>query len=177
MSNVEYEYKKILKKEEYDILLSKLNEIAECFEFVQINYYYDNDKFLLFNTGNTVRVRQQLDKLSLQIKQNKHYSSNGQRRCDESSNTIQTLPKQITMNDNEFYYMGSLTTLRKNYYIDNNIISLDISYYLGEVDYELEIESQQRVELPQFITELVNFNSYSNGKYTRFVNKLKTMRQ
>jgi hypothetical protein len=55
------------------------------------------------------------------------------------------------------------------------LISLDTNYYLGEVDYEIEIESDKAVCVPDSITKIVKFEHRQVGMYTRFVRKLKEL--
>lgn len=176
MNNKEYEYKKLLTLKEYKDLILKLSKKYTGDEFVQVNYYYDDNNFTLFNKNETVRVRQKTDKLSLERKFNKKYSANGKRVCEEKIDTIDNLPMNLLIDYNEYNYIGNLVTIRKNYFIDNCIISLDANYYLGKVDYELEIESNEDFLLPRFITKLVDLDSNAAGKYTRFVDRLKEIK-
>ena len=173
MDNVEYEFKQLITLEEYNILSSKLDEIADCNEFIQINYYFDDNSFTLFSRNETLRVRQRLGKLTLERKHNKRYCSTGERICDENSNTISFLPAEVSIDGHTYHYVGDLVTLRKNFIIDNDIISLDMNFYLGKTDYELEIESNREIKLLEFITELIDFKIYQDSKYTRFVKNLK----
>ena len=122
-----------------------------------------------------MRVRRKADKLTLERKYNKRYAPGGERICDESSKIIEFLPSKVTIGDNVYFYLGNLVTIRKNYIVDENIISLDISYYLGKVDYELEVESEKEVFLPKLVSTLIESKNYSHGKYTRYVKALKEM--
>lgn len=173
MNTIEYERKQLLTLNEYNMLITKLNEIVCCNEVVQVNYYFDDNNYTLYDKGDTLRVRQKLGKLSLERKFNKRYSTNGVKICDESNEDIQSLPMKIVNDDNKFYYIGNLITVRKNYKVDDNTISLDVNYYLGEIDYEVEIESEKEVTIPEFVSKIIKFNKYQDGKYKRFVRKLK----
>ena len=173
MNTIEYERKQILTLDEYNMLITRLNEIVDCNEVIQVNYYFDDNNYSLCDKGDTLRVRQKSGRLSLERKFNKRYSTNGVRICDESNEDIHNLPMKIVIGDNKFYYIGNLMTVRKNYKIDDNTISLDASYYLGKIDYEVEIESDKEVTIPEFVSKIIKFNRYQGGKYNRFVRKLK----
>lgn len=62
---------------------------------------------------------------------------------------------RIVLDENEYFYIGNLVTVRKNYEIDDNMISLDMNYYLGHIDYELEIESDTEVMVPKMMKETI----------------------
>ncbi len=175
MNNIEYEHKKLLNSEGYNSLMLKLNAVYTFEETLQINYYYDNKDLTLYHNGNTLRVRQKANKLTLERKYNKRYASTGERICDENSRIIESLPSKVVLNGNVYFYLGNLTTVRKNYIIDNNIISLDANYYLGKVDYELEVESKNEIVLPEIISQSVTFDNCYDGKYTRFIKAFRKM--
>ena len=120
-----------------------------------------------------MRVRQRLDKLTLERKFHRRYSQGGERICEESSEPIQRLPAKISIENREYCYIGNLVTTRRDYTIGKNIVSLDVSYYLGRVDYELEIESKEEVVLPEFLRKTIDGRARPDGKYTRFVRALR----
>lgn len=175
MNNLEYEHKQLITLDEYNNLKQKLNELYASEEFIQINYYYDDRDFSSFHKGETVRVRQKADKLTLERKYNKRYVPGGERICDESSKTIESLPSKVTIDNNVYSYLGELVTIRKNYIVDESTVSLDISYYLGVIDYELEVESDKKAILPKIISESIVFDNHHDGKYTRFIKVLQEM--
>ena len=53
MHITEHEYKRLLTPEEYTTLLTKLDSIAVCSPYVQVNYYYDDEVFSLNEKGET----------------------------------------------------------------------------------------------------------------------------
>lgn len=176
MNNVEYEHKQLITLDEYNNLMQKLDRLYACEEILQINYYYDDNNFSLFHKDETLRVRQKADKLTLERKYNKRYAPGGERICDESSKTIESLPSKVTIGSNVYSYLGALITIRKNYIVAENIISLDVSYYLGKVDYELEVESEKEMVIPTLVYEFIEPKNHNDGKYTRFIYALKEMR-
>ena len=175
MHITEHEYKRLLTPEEYTTLLTKLDSIAACIPYVQVNYYYDDEVFSLNEKGETIRIRQRLDKLTLERKFHRRYSQEGERICEEKSEPIQRLPAKISIENQEYRYIGNLVTTRRDYTIEKNTVSLDVSYYLGRVDYELEIESKEEVVLPEFLREMIDGRARPDGKYTRFMRALQEM--
>jgi len=175
MISTEYERKQLLNEDKYNILFAILNKITTCDELTQVNYYYDSIDFILYEKGDTLRVRQKFGELSLEKKFNKRFSSNGVKICDESYRTISELPILIKSGGIEYHYIGNMVTIRKNFKVDNNLISLDTNYYYGKVDYEIEIESNEVKCVPGFINKIINFEDNQIGKYTRFIQKLKEM--
>jgi len=170
MLEKEYERKLIIDCEKFNLLLEDFTEKFHREEIFQINYYYDTPDFSIFNSGETLRVRQIDDILKLQYKYNKS-RINDVRISDEYSEKINELPKIITVNDIETYNIGFMVTHRHNFNFEDCIVSLDKNYYLGVVDYEIEVEAEKENELPDILKEL-NFSSDSIGKYSRFAEKL-----
>ena len=103
----------------------------------------------------TLRVKQKQDVLKLERNFNKCYLHDGVRVCNEYSEPIDNLPMRIVLDENEYFYIGNLVTVGKNYEIDDNMISLDMNYYLGHIDYELKIESDTEVMVPKMIKETI----------------------
>lgn len=175
MNNVEYEHKQLITLDEYNNLVQELDRLYVCENILQINYYYDDNNFSLFHKDETLRVRQKANRLTLERKYNKRYAPGGERICDESSKIIESLPSKVTIDNNIYSYLGELVTIRKNYIVDESTVSLDISYYLGKVDYELEVESEKELILPTLVSGLIEFKNHNNGKYMRFIKALKEM--
>ncbi len=140
MKNTEYEYKQLITVDTYNILMSNLDNITNHRDIIQINYYYDDESFSLFEKDETLRVRQKQDQLILERKYNIHYSVNGEKISEEHYDIVEKFPMKINIDNKDYYYIGNLITLRKDYIIGDNIISLDTNYYLGKVDYALEVE-------------------------------------
>lgn len=155
--------------------MQKLDRLYACEEILQINYYYDDNNFSLFHKDETLRVRQKANKLTLERKYNKRYAPDGERICDENRKIIESLPLKVTIGDNVYFYLGELVTIRKNYIVDQSTVSLDISYYLGNVDYELEVESEKETVLPMLVSGSIESKNHNDGKYTRFIKALKEM--
>ena len=175
----EYERKCLLNKEKYSCVIDKLTELYGNERKIQINYYYDTVDCKLASNGETLRIRQIENELKLEYKHNKR-KIDGVRICDEYTKNIISLPKTIKGSvlqyksaDEVFYCLGTLITERTNFEVEDVLISLDKNYYLGTVDYEIEIESEGFADLPHAVKVLeINFNLDLPGKYSRFIKTL-----
>jgi len=169
MIEKEIERKAILTKEQYESLLGKIVD-KPVTKKVQINYYYDTDDYILLSNDETLRVRQIEDKLELQYKYNKKIES-GVRISNESCDEINYLPEKIAIDGLIVKRIGFLLTERRSKRFDGYIIFLDKNYYLGKVDYEIEMEA---INIEYMPTELygISFNTVCKGKYTRFTDEL-----
>lgn len=176
----EIEYKFLVDKETFDKLLLKCNL---KFEFskqrLHANYYYDTyDNF--FNKKNvTVRIRQHLSDMILQIK-NHIIMKNGLSCSDEHSVKIETLPSVLKISDvyEPIILKGMLVTERKIYQFGKNSkICFDASMYLGVCDYELEFEMDEMdEEIAINIISFLKLKSVNHlNKSNRFFKRLEEM--
>lgn len=177
MVKQEIEKKKLITHGEYIDYMSMLSNVHPFYRFhyediIQINYYYDDSSFSLHRLGETLRVRQIDNSLVLERKFNKRYSENT-RICEESSCDINYLPISIMVEEKIYKLLGNMITNRRNFIIDDIIISLDKSMYLGIIDYEIEIESTKFLNLPEVISQMIFTSSKGLGKYSRFVQQYK----
>lgn len=187
---VEYEYKMLLDYCEYMKIIQKINdrkEFIEMKENIQINYYYDFEDNKLLKKGVTCRARQIDNKLKLQLKVVK------KRGCDYKVNKefelpLEKLSKTIDLErigwdkvvdiKGIVLLKGSLITHRKKWCFENNIeVFLDKNYYLGKIDYEIELEflpgnEDDALKLVRVLTGK-EIKKSCNGKKTRFFKKLK----
>ena len=175
---IENELKFMLSHEQFNQvkkILSKRYGASSC--KVQINYYYDSNNFSMLHFGNSLRVRQKDNNISIEYKCKKTVSE-GIRKCEEFKKKILHFPytivlsKELSIDDDKVYnYIGNLITERTNFKIGSAVVSLDKNYYLGKIDYELEIESRNS-ETIKNIQNLIASNLPINnmGKYKRFYN-------
>lgn len=170
MIEKEYERKLNIDWEKYSLLLTDFTKKFRREDVFQINYYYDTPDFAFFHSGETLRIRQIENILKLQYKYNK-IRMNDVRISDEYSEKIHDLPKIVIVNGSETHNVGCMITERYNFNSDNCIISLDKNYYLGVIDYELEVETEKESDLPAILRE-ISFEINSIGKYSRYVEKL-----
>jgi len=173
--SVEFERKSMLSLERYTRCLEILSGQTSPIVTMQNNYYYDDADFSLFNRNETLRVRQIGEALTLEYKHNK--SRRGDVRiCEEVAMSISVLPGNILLNSIETRMVGSLLTSRIDFLFDMIKVSLDQSIYLGIVDYELEIETDGDVNLPAFLSAMLDQNQIPlMGKYRRFISRLKVL--
>ena len=170
MTEKEYERKAIIGREKYDMLLAEFTGKYPREDIFQINHYYDTPDFALYQSGETLRVRQTESTLKLQYKYNKNYFGD-MRVSDEYSETIGELPKTIKINGLKAQNTGVMATERRNFDLGDCTVSLDKNYYLGAIDYEIEVETEKEHDLPDVLDE-IGFDAKTNGKYSRYVEKL-----
>ncbi|MBR2544898.1 MAG: CYTH domain-containing protein [Erysipelotrichaceae bacterium] len=77
-----------------------------------------------------------------------------------------------------FEVLGQLTTLRSDYVTDNAVISLDINFYNGLCDYEIEYECTGDHDYKKAFKAFLNragitYKANKESKYKRFINTLK----
>lgn len=77
-----------------------------------------------------------------------------------------------------FEVLGQLTTLRSDYVTDDAVISLDINFYNGLCDYEIEYEcTREHDHIKTFKSFLkkadISYKPNKESKYKRFINTLK----
>jgi len=169
----EFERKKILTKEEYDALLIKMSKVVVGHSFIQVNYYYDTSTLTYSNANETVRVRLKESNITFERKFGKQFFN---KTCisKETATSIETLPKTIILDGNELTLIGNMVTFRSNFQLETFTVSLDKNYYLGIIDYEIEVEVEsERVELPTILR--IFEEKASSGKYSRFITALTSM--
>ncbi|MEN2466744.1 CYTH domain-containing protein [Ornithinibacillus sp. FSL M8-0202] len=152
---IEIEYKNLLTKEEYETLLHNLPFPKEGKE--QINYYFETADFKLRQHHAALRIRKKNNQYQLTLKEphqdgllETHDSLTeaealswiSQHPIAKEATTIQL--NQMNIETDELHYVGSLTTIRREYQENGLIIVLDYSQYNHVEDYELEIESQSK---------------------------------
>lgn len=169
MITQEIEKKIILTEIQYKILLYHFTD-KKAKTIAQINYYYDATNYDLLNKGETLRVRQINNQLVLQIKYNKNIQD-GIIISKELCKGINCLPKIISINGLITHYIGFLLTERIIIKCDAYIIFFDKNFYMGKVDYEMEIEAANILDIPNEICG-IELAVNCSGKYTRFIDEL-----
>jgi uncharacterized protein YjbK len=175
----EIERKQLIAKEKYLDLTEFFTLKCVPDRKLQINYYYDTLDYQLLKENETLRIRQIEDKLKLEYKYNKTAIDNV-RVCEEYSKALYELPLTIknplfTDKDDSYRNIGFLITDRTNFDFGEMLVSLDKNYYLGTVDYEIEVETSVFSDLPDFMKELnFDFAISTISKYSRFIDKLKS---
>ncbi|WP_026905752.1 CYTH domain-containing protein [Paucisalibacillus globulus] len=152
---IEIEFKNLLTKREYDILLERLPFPSVGKK--QINYYFETPDFKLRKNGSALRIREKEGKYQLTLKE--PYKDGLLETHDSLSKievtewlqdkpvTKEATAKQLEKMDisvGELQYYGSLTTIRREFKDNGLIYVLDHSYYHDVEDYELEIEATDK---------------------------------
>lgn len=181
LQEVETEYKYLISNEHFQELLSKCdNRYTFLKHKLRVNYYYDTEDNALNGSKTTVRVRQNHNKMKLQIK--KHRTENGVLSIsDEYSGSVNELPFTMRIPDvqDTVTLKGSLITEREIYtFGENSIICFDINMYLGICDYEIEIEISEadKQEALSVIEFLGLLQMPIMSKSERFFRRLEAMK-
>ena len=166
---IEIEKKSLISEAQYKIIVDKISGKSNK-KTTQINYYYDTENYILFNKNETLRIRQINDCLELQFKHEKK-RFNEIRISKEFSKEVNCLPRVILINGLEIIFVGTLITERIRVIFDKFTLFLDKNFYMGKVDYEIEIEAENINGMPK---ELLGIEFINNccGKYTRFICEL-----
>lgn len=175
----EDEFKVMLSKEQYGMLNSSL----QFDHFIsQKNYYYASLDKELENNDVTVRIRVFDDKnKKLQIKVKREVENPDFSSKDEYEFEFQDrIPKTIDLEKynrvgkmglKAVQLIGVMRTDRKTQRREGLLIVLDKNYYLGCIDYELEVEFERGMitEARELILSLKLEPMNELGKYRRFI--------
>ena len=173
---IEYEYKVMLSKEEYD----RVKAVYQWDSVInQVNYYYDTTDFYLRRNDITFRIREIDGTYRLQIKYRDasdfQYASKV-----EVEYPIEGVKKHFPVLDYQKYLskievnsdlmlLGSLKTNRWIKKLDVTEICLDYNQYLDTEDYELELEfKDDNTEAQKIISTFRISPVKGQGKYRRF---------
>lgn len=143
---LEKEWKWLVTKERFEALL----HLAEYFTQtkgstrLQLNHYYDTIDRKMAAQNICVRIRQTEAGLLGTVKK---HGENG--ISEETGFRVETLPRFITYETCLTHRLGVLVTQRTDFAIGKiATLSFDRNFYLGETDYEIELEfsEEQAVE-------------------------------
>ena len=162
MENLEIEYKVMVSKEDFELLLSKMGEDFHFYE--QINYYYDTKKRKINRQGMSLRIRHFLNEnkylVTLKVKEDE-----GKREYEDyvEENDVKYLPESIVsililnkINPKNIENIGKLKTIRKEFYQDGLVICFDHNYYYDIEDYEIECEGPSMEVARSILVSLLN---------------------
>lgn len=135
----EFEYKRLVTKETYEELCRWCKQTYSGTQNMQINYYYDTPDATYNNSGITVRVRQLGTDLTGTIKY--HSMNNFPYQSNEQSFSVNGLPMYMEFGGRWISWMGQMVTERICFPVADGVeLMLDKNFYLGKVDYEVEVE-------------------------------------
>lgn len=164
----ETEYKFLVSKEQFDKYFELMvKEYGKAVTKLQINYYYDTEGNMLNKNDVTVRVRQERDRLKLQIK--RHVAKRGTLFSnDEYCGALESLSKILRINGvkEELFFKGCLVTERReiNFGVGGKLC-FDYNMYLGTNDYEIEVEySEQDKQSGDAIATIIDTNMDVTGE-------------
>jgi uncharacterized protein YjbK len=154
VQELEIEYKNLLTKEEYELLLTKL-PFPNGQD--QINYYFETPDLRLRTMDSALRIRKKQDRYQLTLKE--PYQDGLLETHDELTDeeakewkSGNPIPKEGTTKQLnkmgievvDLKYYGSLLTTRREYEEKGIIYVLDHSKYHDQEDFELEIEAPDK---------------------------------
>lgn len=187
---IESEFKCLLDLNHYEIILNELKKDFSLKSFIQVNYFYDSNNYELDKHDITFRIRQKENNLQMQLKcpvkrdgiltvkqeLSEDIKDLPTKICTEASKWSELLPYK-----GDIFLLGVLITERTKCNLNEAIeIDLDRNYYLGLVDYELEVEFGDgfKDEALSFVKDVVKDKEIKNvvgGKRDRFFYRLKQM--
>jgi uncharacterized protein YjbK len=150
-------------------------------QITQINHYYSDELSIIGDKGISLRIRSINDEYMLQVKfpiaakgalsaKNEYEEITKEVPSVISSESLRYI---LDFDVGDAYLIGELKTERSILDCGNGVLlCLDKNFYLGCVDYEIEIEFSSKIEeslLASLAREGVDFESCAVGKYSRFL--------
>ncbi|HFI0076989.1 TPA: CYTH domain-containing protein [Streptococcus suis] len=180
-NHLEIEYKTLLTKSEYNRLLSEFSDVTPIY---QTNYYIDTPNLDMKNNRFSLRIRtfEDVAELTLKIPQeigNQEYNQlldikTAQDYIDHfelPSGQIADLISKTTVPLNQLAVWGHLKTKRLEKETSIGLMALDENNYLGQTDYELEVEVSDAEEGKILFFEFLKKKSiqfkYASSKVAR----------
>ncbi|TDK58522.1 CYTH domain-containing protein [Bacillus salipaludis] len=185
--NIEIEFKNMLTKEEYELLLIKFTTV-ESKLITQENHYFDTKDFALKNEQSALRIRQKGQQFEMTLKQpaNIGLLETTQNLTEAEatlaiqegklpSGAIKEIISKMDIVFSKLSYFGSLKTNRAEMNYKSGILVLDHSLYLNKEDYELEYEVENEQLGQKIFEELLNQYNIphrkTENKIQRFYNQ------
>ncbi|MDR7000790.1 CYTH domain-containing protein [Neobacillus niacini] len=185
--NIEIEFKNMLTKDEYELLLKKF-DLSESSRITQENHYFDTKDFALKNKKSALRIRQKGKQYEMTLKQPAKIGllETTQKITEEEaslaiqvgtlpSGAIEELISKMGIMFANIGYFGSLLTKRAELDYKGGILVLDHSLYLNKEDYELEYEVENEQLGQKIFKELLNQYAIpyrkTENKIQRFYNQ------
>lgn len=157
------QFKTLLSKEEYDILIEKFKGNRTDF---QTNHYFDTKRFSLKALDSSLRVRER-ETLEITLKRKKGYkllelTQPVDRETFQKLRETGVLPDGEIKNellpligDQKLVNFLSLSTLRMYLPYKNGVLFIDKSEYLGVTDYELEYSARNYHEAKKEFIQII----------------------
>ncbi|WP_077623045.1 CYTH domain-containing protein [Sediminibacillus massiliensis] len=153
---IEIEFKNLLTEQEY-LRLKNALDLQEVPAYVHTNHYFETKNFDLKKHGAALRIREKNNQWQLTLKEPHEeglLETHDTLTEEEAKSWVNgdIIPKplvakqlnQLGIDFAELEYGGTLQTKRIEAEYKRTIVVLDHSMYNGQVDYELEIEAQDK---------------------------------
>jgi uncharacterized protein YjbK len=150
--NLEIEFKNMLTKDEYQMLI-RFFQIPDEHIILQENHYFDTPSFHLKENGAALRIREKKNQFEMTLKQpyqNGLLETNQNLSPEEAEQAIHTgklpsgpikeLVSKMNISFSDIEYFGSLATKRAEITFKEGLLVFDHSSYLNKEDFELEYE-------------------------------------
>lgn len=147
----EREYKWLVQKPAFYELRRKFEAAgyAGSGRILQLNYYYDTPDLDYDRAGITIRIRQIEDRLTGTVKT--HTSGSGSGLSLENCFKVHRLPASFNYKSDNLLFQGQLVTERRLFQLTDGVtVCFDKNYYLGCLDYEIELEYAAERETAAF---------------------------
>jgi uncharacterized protein YjbK len=164
---IEIEFKNLLTKSEYEMLLKKFN-LTKSQVITQENHYFDTVEFSLKEKRSALRIREKKNHFEMTLKQpanigllettqilSKDEATKAIQFGMLPSGIIQDLIVELKIPFERLEYFGSLLTKRIEFSYKNGLLVLDHSSYLNKDDYELEYEVENYQTGQQIFRDLL----------------------
>ena len=180
---LEREYKRMLSEREFQLLKAWCRQNGlESEGSLHANTYYDTNDLELFRGEHTLRLRKTGGTIYAQFKCLTGRDS-GVRICTEYECEIVRVPREIKLDvmfpncpvltKTPCVRIGELLTNRCRFSGQGYTLFLDVNFYLGAIDYELEVEFEPGVSPEVLPEELRTFGEPAvKSKYQRFIDWL-----
>lgn len=181
---LEIECKTLITKNVYERLLKQYDFRNN--PVVQTNHYFDTQEMELHKKKTVLRIREKTGSYTLTLKEphpegsiESHFpltEAEAKMWMNEKPSFNHKINELLTndIQSKDLKYIGSLTTNRAKVAINEFVLFLDESFYNGKVDYELEIEGQNKQKTENFFKQILKNNEITNQKvepkFLRFLN-------
>ncbi|WP_026693452.1 CYTH domain-containing protein [Peribacillus kribbensis] len=155
---LEIEFKNMLTQEEFQAAAHYFALPPHAFQ-TQANHYFDTSSFDLKSEGCALRIREKHGRFVLTLKQPQDdailetHEALSETETEGilsgaviPKNSIYQIISSLGIAPEELKYFGTLKTTRAEAPYKNGTIVLDHSTYLGQEDFELEYEAEEREE-------------------------------
>lgn len=180
MKAKEFEKKILVSKTTYSLISTCFGDRSN--RILQINYYYDTEEGYFRSNRTTCRIRQKDQELLGTLK--RHGVGENTDCSMEERFAVQALPYGFEVDNRRVLLQGVLITDRQEVKVcDGVCLVLDKNTYLGETDYEIEVEytkdkaqiAEGMMVMLENLIGITRSDSTSQSKADRFFHKMSQM--